>query len=64
MWNRLWNSFTNRRQLFGAKQFFRISTPIEGEELSVGDARLERFIADWLKPGAYTEEGAKRAVLN
>lgn len=55
-WTRLWESFTNRRELSGAKQFVRISTPLRGEELEDADLRLKAFLSSWLVPGDYAEE--------
>lgn len=55
-WNRLWDSFTNRRQLLGPKHFFRISTPILGEDLGAADQRLKSFLPAWLPPVDYATE--------
>ena len=54
-WDRLWDSFTNRRQLLGPKHFFRISTPIDGN-IAAADQRLREFLPQWLEPVAYSDE--------
>ena len=54
-WNRLWDSFTNRRELLGPKHFFRISTPIDGD-LAAADQRLRAFLPQWLEPVEYRDE--------
>lgn len=59
---RLWESFTSRRELSGAKQFVRISTPLRGEELEDADLRLTEFISSWLVPGDYAEERERWAA--
>jgi hypothetical protein len=58
-WNRILDSFTNGRRLSGAKQFFRISTPVEGGDVSAADKRLELFLEEWLVPGDYEQEWAQ-----
>jgi hypothetical protein len=55
-WSRLWESFTSRRELFGPKQFIRISTPVHGEDLHEADQRLEKFLGEWLLQSDYQEE--------
>jgi hypothetical protein len=56
-WGRLWDSFANRRQLFGPKQFLRISTPLAGD-VAAADKLLQEFLGQWLVPADY---GAERA---
>ena len=57
-WQRLWTSFTSRRRLSGPKQFFRISTPLQRENIAEADARLQQFLGQWLVPGDYAQERA------
>lgn len=54
-WSRLWDSFTNRRQLLGPKHFIRISTPL-GNDTAAADQRLREFLANWLEPIEYATE--------
>ena len=58
LWARVWDSFTNRRQLFGPKQFVRISTPVEHGNIEAADQILREFVAQWLKPADFDEESA------
>lgn len=64
LWRRLWESFASRRPLLGPKQFLRISTAIDGENVEVADARLREMLPLWLKPedavAAVAGEGAGR----
>lgn len=57
-WGRLWESFTNRRQLLGPKQFVRISTPVAGD-IAAADKLLQEFLPLWLAPADYSEERAQ-----
>lgn len=54
-WDRLWDSFVNRRQLLGAKHFLRISTPLAGDP-AAADKLLQEFLQLWLAPGDYSNE--------
>lgn len=56
LWTRVWESFVSRRPLFGPKQFVRISTPIQGDDIEGADALLREFLAEWLKPSDYQAE--------
>lgn len=57
LWARLWDSFTNRRQLLGPKQFLRISTPApSGADVAEADKLLTQFIQEWLSPTDYEAE--------
>ena len=58
-WKRLWDSFASREELFGPKQFIRISTPISADDMALADQRLREFLPRWLIPGDY--EAEKRA---
>jgi hypothetical protein len=57
-WGRLWDSFTNRRQLLGPKHFLRISTPL-GSDIAGADKRLQEFLPQWLEPVEYAAEKAE-----
>jgi hypothetical protein len=61
-WHRLWDSFKSRTQLQGPKHFLRISTPIEGRDLTECDEMLKGFLPQWLVSGDYYEE-IHRAVV-
>ncbi len=57
LWTRVWESFKSRRQLFGPKQFLRISTPIQaGDNIAAADQRLQEFLFQWLVPANYAQE--------
>lgn len=45
LWSRVWDSFASRKQLFGPKEFIRISTEISSGEEDA-DALLERSLAE------------------
>jgi hypothetical protein len=55
-WKRLWQSFAEGEELFGPKQFIRISTEIEGDALSEADERLQRFLPKWLAAGDFSAD--------
>ncbi len=55
-WGRIWDSFLSRRQLFGPKQFIRISTPVEGDGLPAADHRLVVMLDQWLEVANYEQE--------
>jgi hypothetical protein len=57
-WSRLWDSFTNRRELLGPKHFVRISTPL-GADVAAADRRLREFLPQWLAPVDYSKERAE-----
>ena len=50
LWQRVWESFVSRRQLFGPKQFVRVSTRFEGEDTSAADELLVEMLRQWLRP--------------
>jgi hypothetical protein len=50
LWRRLLDSFLSRRPLLGPKQFLRISTPIQGEEIAKADQRIMELLPAWLQP--------------
>lgn len=58
LWTRVWESFTHRRQLFGPKQFVRISTPVEHGNMEAADKLLQEFVSQWLKPADFEKESA------
>jgi hypothetical protein len=58
LWTRVWDSFTHRRQLFGPKQFLRISTPVEHGNMEAADKLLQEFVSQWLTPADFKEESA------
>ena len=62
-WQRLWDSFASRRALSGPKQFFRISTPVRGDDLAEADERLKTFLSLWLTPGDFQEEQRNSQAL-
>lgn len=55
-WQRVWDSFANRRQLYGPKQFVRISTQVVGGDMAAADQQLQEFIPLWLKPVDFRAE--------
>ena len=55
LWTRVWDSFVNRRELFGPKQFFRISTPIPRGSEDEADALLKKSLDQWLKPADFNQ---------
>jgi hypothetical protein len=57
-WSRLWDSFENRRELWGPKHFLRISTPL-GRDVAAADKRLQEFLPMWLAPVDYSKERAE-----
>jgi hypothetical protein len=57
-WSRLWDSFTNRRELLGPKHFLRVSTPL-GWDIAAADQRLREFLPQWLEPADYAAERLK-----
>ncbi len=56
LWTRVWESFKSRRQLFGPKQFLRISTSVSYGDTGAGDQRLHQFLTQWLVPSDYRLE--------
>lgn len=56
LWTRVWDSFIHRRELFGPKQFLRISTPalpgLEGR----ADELLRSFLGQWLESADFAAE--------
>ena len=57
-WKRLWTSFTSRKPLSGPKQFLRISTPVQGENVIAADERLQTFIPRWIRLNELQQEVA------
>jgi hypothetical protein len=57
-WRRVWDSFASRKPLLGPKQFLRLSTPIQGNELAAADRLLAEFLPQWLAPCDYAQERA------
>jgi len=55
-WGRLWTSFQSRSELFGPKQFIRISTPIERGNQEAAAERLRFFLGKWLEPADFQQE--------
>lgn len=49
-WGRIWDSFTAGRALMGPKQFLRLSTGIQGDDLAKADAQILAFLPLWLQP--------------
>jgi hypothetical protein len=56
LWTRVWESFQSRRQLFGPKQFLRISTSVQSNDVGEADQRLHQFLTQWLVPADYRSE--------
>jgi hypothetical protein len=56
LWTRVWESFQSRRQLFGPKQFLRISTSVLSSDTAEADQRLHQFLIQWLVPADYRLE--------
>jgi hypothetical protein len=55
-WTRVWDSFTSRSPLLGPKQFIRISTSIQGDDVAHADALMRDFTVRWLQPVDYQSE--------
>ncbi len=54
-WRRVWESFWNRRELLGPKQFIRVSTPLNGvADLATSDALLRSFLPQWLEESEFS----------
>jgi hypothetical protein len=64
LWQRLWESFINRRPLFGPQQFIRISTDLNVNDTDSADAMLKEGLNWWLRPVDYQNEvlGWKKSV--
>ena len=56
LWGRVWDSFKSRRPLLGPKQFIRISTTVNPDQLEPGDVRLAHFLGKWLERVDYMKE--------
>lgn len=56
LWKRVWESFTSRRPLLGPKQFVRVSTQIQGDNVDEADALLRETLEQWLQPVDYRQE--------
>ena len=65
-WARVVQSFLARESLRGQKQFLRVSTPVQGGAVEVGDARLQTFLRAWLRSGGHEEAqiSARPAILS
>lgn len=50
LWQRVWESFASRRQLFGPKQFVRVSTRLSSDDTSAADKLLIDMLRQWLQP--------------
>lgn len=55
-WRRIWDSFASRTQLFGPKQFVRISTELEAGGTGAADQRLQTALDQWLQSASYQDE--------
>jgi len=55
-WTRVWDSFASRSPLLGPKQFIRISTSIQGDDVARADALMRDFTVRWLQPVDYQSE--------
>jgi hypothetical protein len=55
-WRRIWDSFTSRTQLFGPKQFVRVSTELEAGGFAEADQRLVAALDQWLQSASYEDE--------
>ncbi len=53
LWTRVWDSFINHKELFGPKQFFRISTTANRGTEAEADALLQNSIPLWLQPADF-----------
>jgi hypothetical protein len=49
-------SFSNRTANDGQLHFFRISTPVVGDDLASADKLLQSFLPQWLQRGDYQKE--------
>jgi|GEM_PF-512469 len=56
LWQRVWESFASRRQLFGPKMFVRISTRLESNDTGAADELLVKMLREWLRPVDFTED--------
>ncbi len=57
LWRRVWESFVNRRQLLGPKEFFRISTSVAGPSVKESDALLQRALGELLEAKEFVRRG-------
>lgn len=55
-WTRVWDSFTSRSALLGPKQFIRVSTSIQEDDVARADALVRDLTIHWLKPVDYELE--------
>jgi hypothetical protein len=55
-WKRIWDGFVARRPLLGPKQFLRVSTGIQGENIAAADRALVDFLRVWLEPVDFQKE--------
>jgi len=55
-WQRVWESFVSRRELFGPKQFIRISTELPGTDTAPADRLLADMLERWLQPADFAAE--------
>ncbi|MGC8989920.1 MAG: exosortase-associated EpsI family protein [Verrucomicrobiia bacterium] len=56
LWQRVWESFVSRRQLFGPKMFVRISTRLESDDTRAADELLVRMLSEWLRSVDFAED--------
>lgn len=56
LWQRVWESFLSRRQLFGPKMFVRISTRLESDDTRAADELLVKMLSEWLRSVDFAED--------
>ncbi|MDH7504411.1 MAG: hypothetical protein QHJ82_17085, partial [Verrucomicrobiota bacterium] len=56
LWQRVWESFVSRRQLFGPKMFVRISTRLESDDTRAADELLVKMLSEWLRSVDFAED--------
>lgn len=64
LWTRVWDSFRHRRELFGPKQFLRISTSLAAGGEKAADELLQSFLRQWLESADFTTEQQRWAGRN
>jgi hypothetical protein len=56
LWGWAWESFINRTPLSGPQQFFRVSTPIVGNDIAPSERLLNEFLPLWLQLEDFQKE--------
>lgn len=56
LWRRVWDSFLTRQPFLGPKQFLRVSTSLDAQDVAEADRRLQELLPRWLQPADYEQE--------